>query len=55
MFFGIMLMAKFSEVWLFGDHLSAGMKIEIDRLNQLKKGEIEIRIIKLFTYMNVLL
>lgn len=31
MFFGIVLMDKCSEVWVFGERISAGMKIEIDR------------------------
>jgi hypothetical protein len=31
MFFGIILMSKCSEVWVFGEHISTGMKIEIDR------------------------
>ena len=30
MFFGIVLMSKCSEVWVFGEHISAGMEIEID-------------------------
>lgn len=31
MFFGIVLMSKCSEVWVFGERISAGMQIEIDR------------------------
>lgn len=31
MFFGIVLMSKCSEVWVFGEHISSGMKIEIDK------------------------
>jgi hypothetical protein len=31
MFFGIVLMSKCSEIWVFGEHISAGMKIEIER------------------------
>lgn len=31
MFFGIVLMSKCSEVWAFGEHISTGMKIEIER------------------------
>lgn len=31
MFFGIVLMSKCSEVWVFGDRISTGMQIEIDR------------------------
>lgn len=31
MFFGIVLMDKCSEVWVFGEYISDGMKIEIDR------------------------
>lgn len=31
MFFGIVLMRKCSEVWVFGEHISAGMKIERER------------------------
>ena len=30
MFFGIVLMSKCSEVWVFGDRVSPGMKIEIE-------------------------
>jgi hypothetical protein len=30
MFFGIVLMSKCSEVWLFGDYISPGMKTEIE-------------------------
>ncbi|MEA5032124.1 MAG: DUF4406 domain-containing protein [Sphaerochaeta sp.] len=30
MFFGIVLMSKCSEVWVFGERISNGMKIEID-------------------------
>ncbi len=31
MFFGIVLMGKCSEVWVFGERISSGMQIEIDR------------------------
>jgi len=31
MFFGIVLMSKCSEVWVFGEKISAGMKTEISR------------------------
>jgi hypothetical protein len=31
MFFGIVLMSKCSEVWVFGERISTGMQIEIDR------------------------
>lgn len=31
MFFGIVLMSKCSEIWVFGDTISAGMKTEISR------------------------
>lgn len=31
MFFGIVLMSKCTEVWVFGEKISNGMKIEIDR------------------------
>lgn len=31
MFFGIVLMSKCTEVWVFGERISNGMKIEIDR------------------------
>lgn len=31
MFFGIVLMSKCSEVWVFGERISSGMQIEIDR------------------------
>ena len=31
MFFGIVLMSKCSEVWVFGEHISKGMKTEIDK------------------------
>lgn len=30
MFFGIVLMSKCSEVWVFGDYISSGMKTEIE-------------------------
>ena len=30
MFFGLVLMSKCSEVWVFGDNVSTGMKTEID-------------------------
>ena len=31
MFFGIVLMSKCSEVWVFGERISTGMQIEINR------------------------
>ena len=31
MFFGIVLMGKCSEVWVFGERISSGMRIEIDK------------------------
>jgi len=31
MFFDIVLMSKCTQVWVFGEHLSAGMRIEIDK------------------------
>ena len=34
MFFGLVLMSKCSEVWVFGERISAGMRIEIDRANR---------------------
>jgi hypothetical protein len=39
MFFGIVLMSKCSEVWVFGERISRGMKIEIERA-QSKKYQI---------------
>ncbi len=30
MFFGLVLMSKCSEVWVFGDYISSGMKTEIE-------------------------
>ncbi len=31
LFFGLVLLDKCTEVWVFGDHISAGMKAEIER------------------------
>ena len=31
MFFGLVLMSKCAEVWVFGERISTGMKMEIDR------------------------
>ena len=36
LFFGIVLMDKCQEIWIFGDDVSAGMKAEIDRA--MRKG-----------------
>lgn len=34
MHFGNVLMRKCSEVWVFGEHISAGMESEIERAKQ---------------------
>ncbi len=38
MFFGLVLMDKCAEVWVFGDYISAGMQVEIERAEA--KGQI---------------
>ncbi len=44
LFFGLVLLDKCSEVWVFGDHISKGMKVEIKRANS--KGQM----IRYFNY-----